>query len=77
MAFELESNLKDTLIQAENGLFSFNTGKTQLVSFDWLIKSGTIDVKCMVLFFKKNHLQENLSTARLDSGIGCVQNVLL
>ena len=56
LASELESNLHDTLDSSRKWLISFNTGKTQLVSFDWLSKYGTLDVKWMVFFFKKIYL---------------------
>ena len=35
LAFELESDLRDTVDQGRKWLVDFNAGKTQLVSFDW------------------------------------------
>ena len=35
LAFELESDLQDTVDWGRKRLLDFNAGKTQLVSFDW------------------------------------------
>ena len=45
LAFELESDLQHTLDWGKKWLVDFNTGKTQLVSFDWSNNNGSIDVK--------------------------------
>ena len=45
LAFELESDLRDTLDWGRKWLVDFNAGKTQLVSFDWSKNTGAIDVK--------------------------------
>ena len=45
LASELESDLRDTVDWGKKWLFDFNTGKTQLVSFDWSNNNGSIDVK--------------------------------
>ena len=45
MAFELESDLRDTVDWGKKWLVGFNDGKTQLVSFDWSNNNGSIDVK--------------------------------
>ena len=45
LAFELESDLRDTVDWGRKWLVDFNTGKTQLVSFDWSNNTGAIDVK--------------------------------
>ena len=45
LASELETNLWDTVDLGKNWLVDFNAGKTQLVSFDWPNKTGSIDVK--------------------------------
>ena len=42
---ELESDLRDTVDWGRNWLVDFNTGKTQLVSFDRSNNNGSIDVK--------------------------------
>ena len=45
MASELKSDLRDTVEWGKKWLVDFNTGKTQLVSFDWSTNNGSIDVK--------------------------------
>ena len=45
LAFELESNLQDTVDWGKKWLVDFNAGKTQLVSFDRSNNTGAIDVK--------------------------------
>ena len=45
LASELESDLRDTMNWGRKWLVHFNAGRTQLVSFDWSNKTGTIDVK--------------------------------
>ena len=51
LASELESDLGGTVDWGGKWLVDFNAGKTQLVSFDWSNKNGSIDVKmdCSVL----------------------------
>ena len=45
MASELESDIRDTVDWGRKWLVDFNTGKTQLVLFDWSTNTGAIDVK--------------------------------
>ena len=45
MAFEVESDLQDTVDWGRKWLVDFNAGKTQLVSFDRSKNTGAIDVK--------------------------------
>ena len=45
MASELESDLRDTVDWGKKCLVDFNTGKTQVVSFDQSNNNGSIDVK--------------------------------
>ena len=45
LAFEVESDLQDTVDWGRKWLVDFNAGKTQLVSFDRSKNSGAIDVK--------------------------------
>ena len=45
LASELESDLQDTVDWVRKWLVDFNTGKTQLVSFDQSNSTGAIDVK--------------------------------
>ena len=45
LAFELESDLRDTVDWGRKWLVDFNAGKTQLVSFDRSKNTGAIDVK--------------------------------
>ena len=42
---ELESDVRDTVDWGKKWLVDFSAGKTQLVSFDWSNKNGSIDVK--------------------------------
>ena len=45
MASKLESDLQDTGDWGKKLLVDFNTGKTQLISFNWPNKNVAIDVK--------------------------------
>ena len=45
LAFEVESDLRDTVDWGKKWLVDFNAGKTQLVSFDRSNNAGAIDVK--------------------------------
>ena len=45
LAFELESDLRDTVDWSRKWLVDFNAGKTQLVSFGWSNNTSAIDVK--------------------------------
>ena len=45
LAFELESDLRDTVKWGRKWLVDFNAGKTELVSFDRSINTGATDVK--------------------------------
>ena len=45
MAFELESDLQDTVDWGKKWLVDFNAGKTQLVSFDQSKNTDAIDKK--------------------------------
>ena len=45
LAFEVESDLRDTVDWGRKWLVDFNAGKTQLVSFDRSKNTGAIDVK--------------------------------
>ena len=45
LAFELESDLRDTVDWGKKYLVDFNAGKTQLVLFDQSNNTGAIDVK--------------------------------
>ena len=42
---ELESCLQDNVDQDKKWIVDFNAGKTQVVSFDWSINTGAIEVK--------------------------------
>ena len=42
---ELEPDLKDTIDWSKKWLVDFNTGKTQLIFFDWSNNTGAMDVK--------------------------------
>ena len=54
LAYELESDLQDTVDWGRKWLVDFNARKTQLVSFDRSKNTGAINV--MGLFLRKNHL---------------------
>ena len=56
LATELESGLQDTVDWGKKWLVDFNAGKTQLVLFRRCNNNGSIDVKMMGLFLRKNHL---------------------
>ena len=45
LASELESDLRDTVDWGKKWLVDFDTGKTQLVSFDRSNNNGSVDVK--------------------------------
>ena len=45
MAFELESDLRDTVDRGKKWLVDFNAEKTQLVLLDRSNNNGSIDVK--------------------------------
>ena len=45
LSSKLESDLQDTVDWGKKWLVDFNTGKTQLVSFDWSNNNGSIGVK--------------------------------
>ena len=45
LAFEFESDLRDTVDWGRKWLLDFNAGKTQFVSLDKSTDSGAIDVK--------------------------------
>ena len=45
LAFELESDLRDTVYWGKKWLIDFSARKMQLVSFDWSNNNGSIDVK--------------------------------
>ena len=55
LATELESDLRDTVDWGRKWLVDFNPGKTQLVLFERSKNTGTIDVKMMGPFLRKNH----------------------
>ena len=56
LAFELESDLRDTVDWGYRWLVDFNAGKTQVVSLDQRNNNGSIDVKMDGLFLRKNYL---------------------
>ena len=62
---ELESDLRDT-IWGRNWLFDFNTGKTQLVSFDLRNNSASIDVNGSVLEEKSSFKMWRFSRSLLN-----------
>ena len=44
-ASEFESDIQDTVDWGRKWVVDFNTGKTQIVLFDWSNNAGAIDVK--------------------------------
>ena len=71
LASELESDLRDTVDWGRKWLVDFNSGKTQLVSFDWSENTGAIDVKMdgSVLEEKTSFKMLGLTfTSKLDWG---------
>ena len=55
LAFELESDLRDTKGWGWKWPVDFNAEKTELVSFDWSNNTGAIDVQMDGLVLEKNH----------------------
>ena len=55
LASQLESDLRDTMDWGQKWLVDFNAGKTRLVSFDRSNNNGSLDVKMVGLFLRKNH----------------------
>ena len=53
LAFELESDLQDTVDWGRKYLIYFNAGKTQLVSFDRSNNTGAISVKMVMSVLEK------------------------
>ena len=56
MASERESDLQDTVDWGRKWLVGFNTGKTQLVSFNRSDNTGAIDMKVDGSVLEENHL---------------------
>ena len=56
LAFELQSDLRDTEDWGRKWLVDFNAGRAELVSFDWSNNTVVIDVKWMGLFLRKIHI---------------------
>ena len=54
LAFELKSNLQDTLDWCRKWLVDFNLAKFHLISFDQFNDTGAIYVKRLLL--RKNHV---------------------
>ena len=54
LAFELKSNLQDTLDWCRKWLVDFNPAKFHLISFDQFNDTGAIYVKRLLL--RKNHV---------------------
>ena len=70
MAFELESDLGDTVDWGKKCLVDFNAGKTQLVSFNRSNNNGSIDVKMdgFVLEEKSSFKMLGLTSSKLYWG---------
>ena len=71
LASELESNLRDTVDWARKWLVDFNSGKTQLVSFDCSNNTGAVDVKMDGSVLEKNSSFKMLGlifSSKLDWG---------
>ena len=56
LAFEHESDLRDTVDSGRKGLVDFSAGKIQLVSFDLSNNTSLLMLKCMGLCLRKNNL---------------------
>ena len=65
LAFELESDLQDTVDWGIKWLVDFNAGKTQLVSFDKSNNNGSIDVKMDGSVFEKIHLLRAIAAKKI------------
>ena len=71
MSSDFEFDFRDTVEWGSRWLISFNAGKTELLSFDWLPNSGVIDIKMdkAVLEEKSSfHLPGITFTSKLDWG---------
>ena len=70
LASELESDLRDMVDWGKKWLVDFNTGKTQLVSFDWSNNNGSIDVKMggSILEEKSSKMLGLTFSSKLDWG---------
>ena len=70
LAFELESDLRDTVDRSKKWLVDFNAGKTQLVSFDRSNNNGSIDVKIGGSILEETSLFKmlGLTSSKLDWG---------
>ena len=66
LAFELESDIRDTVDWDRKGLVDFNAGKTQLVSLNWSNNTGAIDVK-----MDRSVLEEKSSFKMLGVTFSC------
>ena len=78
LAFELESDLRDTMDWRRKWLVDFNTKKTALVLFDRCNNTGAIDGwKWMSLFLRKNHLLRCLGWLSFLNWIGVLTLSLL
>ena len=67
---EIESDLRDTVDWSKKWLVDFNTGKTQLVSFDQSNNDGSIDKKMdgSVLEKKSSFEMMGITFCKLDWG---------
>ena len=77
MAFELETNLRDTVNLLRKWLVDFNAGKTQLVLSDPYYTTDAIDVKIAGLLLRKNYLLRCWGWVSLLNWIGALTLSLL
>ena len=77
MAFELETNLRDTVNWLRKWLVDFNAGKTQLVLSDPYYTTDAIDVKIAGLLLRKNYLLRCWGWVSLLNWIGALTLSLL
>ena len=68
MAFELESDLLDTVDRGKKWLADFNAGKTKLILLDQSNNTDSIDVKWMGLFLKIILMLGSTFSSKLDWG---------
>ena len=53
---ELESDLQDTVDWGKKWIVDFNSGKIQLILFDWSNNTGSIDAKMDGSVLEENHI---------------------
>ena len=77
LASEIEPDLQDAVNWLRKWIFDFNTGKTQLVLFDWSSNTDAIDVKMDGSILKEKVSFKMLGMTFSSNWIGAVTLSLL